>query len=409
MGDVMADRRTVSFTLGGAIPSEVQKHLIQVSHSQVAVTYATVMGIPAFWRGISLIENAMVNLPFAVHMTTSDGKEEPAPDHPFQALIDGGVHEDLDASGFVRLTAHQVKTYGAAHWGIEYDGGGNLTGLRPIEPATVRPVMRGGERRYTGTYISFDSQSYELFDLPADDVLIIQGLSRTGVVGLSPIQICADALGLAISAPRYAAGLFANGGIPLLVVLFDDDVYLDERGRLEFEEKWEKKTRGVKGAGGVRDVKMLGLRPDESQLLGTREENVREIGRILDVPPSMLFETSRSTYNNASEEGRAFANNCIIPLGTRIVSGINHRVVEPPYFVKFTYDRLLVPPMKDRFEAYEIGLEKGFMLINQVRQQEGWPDLEGEELEMAMQVLMNGKRKRNDAPGDGDGANGDDA
>lgn len=391
----MEDRRTVSFTLGGAIPAEVQKHLIQVSNIGVAVTYATVMGIPAFWRGISKIENAMVNLPFAVHRMTDDGKDEPAPDHPFQKLIEDGVHPELDGKQFVKLSAHQIKTYGATYWGIEYDSGGEVTQLRPVEPALVRPVIRASERRWTGSYVSFDGVSYDLFDKPADDVLVIQGISRTGVIGLSPIQLCADALGLAISSRRYAGNLFANGGIPLLALLYDDLLTPEEAE--ENEERWTKKGRGVRSAGGVRDIKMLGLRPDESQLLGAREEDVREIGRILDVPPTALYETSKSTYNNQYEQKIEFADDCIIPLGTRITRALNWRVVRPPYFVKFSFDGLQREPRSKRFPTYDIGLKNGTMTINQVRRLEGWPDLEGEELARAEQLLYASAARRGSA------------
>ena len=306
-------------------------HFLNNRRAGVDINYTAVLGIAAFWHGIELISDAMVENPLSVRMDVAEGEDEVAEEHPMQLLLEDGVNDELDATDFVRMTSHQVKTYGNSYWEIKRDGSGEVTELQGLEPSQTRPYVTRGTKFYDGVYTNVGAVQGVPARLRADQVLHVRGLSRVGFYGMSPIDYCGDTLGLTIAAPRYGANLFASGGIPSLALLLDSEAILTDDQIERLQENWsggidddssseKSKARGVKVAEGVRDVKQLTIAPNESQFLETRMENVREIGRILNIAPSKLYDTSHATMNNESEEARAFVNDCLMPLGKRIAA-----------------------------------------------------------------------------------------
>ena len=120
--------------------------------------------------------------------------------------------------------------------------------------------------------------------------------------------------------------------------------------------------------------KPISLPPEDSQFLSTREFGVEEICRIFRVPPHMVQDLKRSTYNNIEHQSIDFVVHTLAPWLTRIEQAIIKDLLleeeQAQYFPKFNVDGLLRGDYKSRMEGYAIGFANGFLSPNDIRRLE---------------------------------------
>lgn len=130
--------------------------------------------------------------------------------------------------------------------------------------------------------------------------------------------------------------------------------------------------------------KPISLPPEDSQFLSTREFDVEEICRMFQVPPHLVQDLKRSTFNNIEHQGIAFVQYSLMPWIIRIEKGIIKDLLleeeQDVYFPKFNVDGLMRGDYQSRMNAYAIGVGNGFFSPNDVRRLENMdliPDEQG--------------------------------
>jgi HK97 family phage portal protein len=138
-------------------------------------------------------------------------------------------------------------------------------------------------------------------------------------VGFSPIAMEKNALGTTLAVERYGSAFFKNGAQPA-GVLEHPGVLKDPQ---KIRDNW---MNAYGGAGNAHKVavleegmqyKPISLPPEDSQFLSTREFGVEEICRMFQVPPHLVQDLKRSTFNNIEHQGIAFVQYSLMPAGGR--------------------------------------------------------------------------------------------
>ncbi len=136
--------------------------------------------------------------------------------------------------------------------------------------------------------------------LQPHDVLHIPGLGFDGLVGYSPIAMAKNAIGQEIATEEYGSKFFANGAAPSGVLEHPGTIKDPSRVR----ESWQA-TFG--GSGNANKIAVLeegmkytpiSISPEQAQFLETRKFQVDEIARIFRVPPHMIGDLEKSSFNN---------------------------------------------------------------------------------------------------------------
>jgi HK97 family phage portal protein len=112
----------------------------------------------------------------------------------------------------------------------------------------------------------------------------------------------------------------------------------------------------------------VSVAPEESQFLDTLRFNVQQIARIFGVPPEMIAAESGNsqTYANIESRDLSLLKYAVQPWLGRLERAMNTLVTRGQY-VKFNAAGLLRTDLKTRYESYAIGLEQGFLTIEEVR------------------------------------------
>ena len=116
------------------------------------------------------------------------------------------------------------------------------------------------------------------------------------------------------------------------------------------------------------------MSPQDSQLLETRQYQLTEIARIFRIPPHMLQDLSRATFNNIEQMSLDFVIYSLMPWLSRweqsMAKSLLSRDERRQYEIRFNVDGLLRCDYKTRMEGYAVGVNNGFLCPNDVRRLE---------------------------------------
>ena len=118
----------------------------------------------------------------------------------------------------------------------------------------------------------------------------------------------------------------------------------------------------------------ISINPQEAQFLETRKFQVNEICRIFRVPPHMIADLERSSFNNIEQQSLDFVTNTIRPWLVRIEQTIFQQLFseseQEKLFVKFNVDGLLRGDFQSRMNGYAVGRQNGWLSANDIRELE---------------------------------------
>jgi len=219
--------------------------------------------------------------------------------------------------------------------------------------------------------------------IPYEDMFHLKDLSADGLVGTSPIALAREAIGLSLGQEQQYARLMGNGARPAGVLSTDQKLTEPVAARLRAD--WERLNSGLVNAGRTaileQGLKWTQLTIDsvDLQFLQMRQFQVIEICRIFRVPPHMVGDLSKGTFNNIVQQAQEYRNNA---LGSHtdiwekrfdFTFGLH----AGDYEVDFDESAMLKADITARYNAYRIGVLTGWDTRNEVRVLEGKDPLPG--------------------------------
>ncbi|WP_415324327.1 phage portal protein [Clostridium perfringens] len=122
--------------------------------------------------------------------------------------------------------------------------------------------------------------------------------------------------------------------------------------------------------------KAISTSSKDAQLLELSQDLDKKICSVLGVPYDLAIGCGNI------EHEKVFNKTTIVPLLKKLELAINKSLLlesekEEGYFFSFDLTELLKDDIETRYKAYQIGIQKGFLQINEVRQIEKLPPIEG--------------------------------
>ena len=220
-----------------------------------------------------------------------------------------------------------------------------------------------------------------------DNVLHIKNIGMdAGYIGMSPIAAAQEAVGLALAAQQHGAVLFRQGA--QLAGALTHPGSLSNEAKEFISRSFTEKFGGVQNAHKVpvleegMKFEKLSLTNEEAQFLETRKFQRSEICAIFRVPPHKVMDLERATYSQHGSlragvyQRRAVAGCRPDRRGDGGEAAIRRRARRSPRSPGNGM-RCSGPTAKNRYEAHSIGLNNGFLSVNEVRLEEGRDRIEG--------------------------------
>ena len=349
------------------------------------VTERSAMQMTAVYCCVRILSEAVASLPLQFYRYTDDGGKEKAVDHPLYFLLHDEPNPEMTSFIFRETLMTHLLLWGNAFAQIIRNGKGEVVALYPLMPDRMK-VDRDDNGRLYYEYTVYDSDDVKgrkgtdkvgrTVRLQPHDVLHIPGLGFDGLVGYSPIAMAKNAIGLAIATEEYGSKFFANGAAPSGVLEHPGTIKDPSKVR----ESWQA-TFG--GSGNANKIAVLeegmkytpiSISPEQAQFLETRKFQIDEIARIFRVPPHMIGDLEKSSFNNIEQQSLEFVKYTLDPWVSRWEQAMVRALLTPDekkkYFFKFNVDGLLRGDYQSRMSGYATARQNGWMSANDIRELE---------------------------------------
>ena len=349
------------------------------------VTPDTALGLPTVWRCVGLLATVIAGCPLTVYRNPNkDVIRVPSLD-----LMNPGTR-------YTPWELWELVVVHLALWGNAYikkirNEAGAIIDLLPIYPGFVgvKSCPRDGHH-LTGK--SFRVEQHDPdgkstgFKYYGDwDILHIPGMGYDGLVGLSPLQVAAQTYGTTLAADKLAAKFFSSGshlsGIINVKAPLASQTQADE-----IKRRWQNVNAGVGHAGTVAVLdaettfQPLTIPPDTLQFLESREWQAGEIAKMYGIPPHLIGDTEKSTSWGAGLEvqNQAFVSYTVGGWTSRIEQRVTREVVNTRgQYSAFDLTELMKGSMTERFQAYALGIQWGWLTRNEARINEDRVPMDG--------------------------------
>ena len=339
--------------------------------SGIHINEAVALGIPAVFSCVRVLTEAIAALPLITYERYPNGDRERARGFSLFRILHDAPNPLMTSFEMRELLVGHLCLRGNAYCYIERDAG-EVVALWPLHPDKVTVELSGRELIYKHQYDG-NEKIYRM-----EDILHIRGLSGDGLIGYSPLTLLRDAFGYAKAVGEYSASYFRNDASPGGILSTPNP--LSQQAHDNLKTAW---SGGHSGKGKHHRVaimdnglqwQQIGVNPEDSQLIESQKFSVVEIARCFRVPLNLVMDYERSTYSNVTEQNRSFLTHTLQPWLTRIEQAMAKSLLteseKEKYFIEHLTQGFLRADTKDRYESYKLGLDAGFLTIEEVRQLE---------------------------------------
>ena len=343
--------------------------------SAVAVDGDKALTFTAVWAAIRLLSESVSSLPISVYEIDNDGNKQQAISNPVYKLLKYKPNNFQNKITFFELLMMGVCVKGESFFYIERDARSSIPlQLIPLNYDDTDVIQKEGKLFYETQYGTKD----------ASDILHFKTITKDGIRGLSPIDQCKNSIGWGLAVEEFGNTFFKNGAKLSGVLQTDRALSETAIGRLRnsfnnvYSQLTESNSTVVLEEGLT--FKPVSISAEQAQFLASRTFSVEEVARIFNIPPHMLKDSSKSSFNNIEMQSQEFVTYTLMPYLVRIEQEMNLKLFRTnelgKVFVQFNVNALLRGNIKDRSEFYRTMLNIGAMSINEIRGKENLNKIE---------------------------------
>ncbi len=361
------------------IPKKTNKRHIGLNtlfHDNNSFDTDKALTLTAVWCAIRLLAESVSSLPISVFTRQNNGDKIEAVNNPIYKLVKFKPNYYQNKITFFEFIMLCICTNGNAFVQIIRNNGGTPTELICLNPDDVKVVVNEGE-----VFYQIDKGAI----MDSSDVLHFKTLTDDGITGISPVDQCSKALKYSENLQEFGNTFFSNGAKPSSILQTDralSDTAL-QRLKTSFNNNYGKLKNSnstIVLEEGL-TFKPISISPEQAQFLSSRQFSIEEVARIFNIPPHLLKDLSKSSFNNIEMQSQEFVTYTLMPYITRIEEEINLKLFRTneigKTFVEFNVNGLLRGDVKSRTESYRTAITNGYMSVNEVRRKENMNSIEG--------------------------------
>lgn len=203
-------------------------------------------------------------------------------------------------------------------------------------------------------------------------------------MGMSPIDLARESLGMALAAQDYGARFFANDAKPTGGWIEFPGSFKDSEAKKVFRESYQAAQSGAnRGKVLVLENGMkfheVGVTNRDAQFLELRKFQITDIARLFRVPPHMIADLDRATFSNIEQQSLEFVMHTMTPWTERWEASIESELLldGDDLEVEFDFANLMRGDAASRSSYYQSGIQNGWLTRNEARIAENLNPLDG--------------------------------
>ena len=329
----------------------------------INVTESTTLSVPTAYRCVQLISDSIGSLPFGAYR--DDQRLDPTPAILRQPDPNQTRMETLGAAvGSLAMTGNCYFLLGNPDRFSFYQ-----TAILLSPDAVSVQMLNDGSIIYRVNGNTYDPS----------EILHVRGgvLSAGSILGAGPLQLQRRSLALALAGDESASEMHVNGSIPSGVINSPSELSQDEAKELKnsFMKAHGGRQKSPAVLSGGLSYQALSFSPDDLQLLESRRYSAEQVCTIFGVPPHLIgvsTDGNSKTYSNVQQDNRAFVTYTLRGYMSRIEQSFS-TLLPRGQVALFDTDDYQRADRRERFEAHKIGVEAGWLTLDEVRRIEDLP------------------------------------
>lgn len=333
---------------------------------RVPVTVDSALGLATVWACIRILSESVGILPIHLYRRGSNGRDKVVSHPSLSALREPS--EYWNRFDLLQWVMSGALAAGNGYARIYRDEFFSPVSFGYLKPNEVTPFID----EHTG-HLYYDARG-EILD--PYDIIHIKGLGTDPIKGKSPIAVHRDNLALSLEAQQYGERFFSAGGNVESVFEYPSELKKEQYKRLK--EDIIKNFSGMGNAhrpllleGGMK-YNRINIPLEDAQFIATRKFQRSEIAAIFGVPPHMVGDLDKATYNNTELMGIEYVTYSLMPWLVKIQAEFDKKLLREDektrlYFA-FQTNGLMRGDSKSRSEFYKNMTMIGAMNANEVRE-----------------------------------------
>ena len=347
----------------------------------IKVTPETALGVPILQNCVTLLAESMGQLPLELYHRRDKGQREAAINHPLYDVLRYQPNGFQTPYEFQECKQMACGLRGNSFSWIDRRDDGNVKALWPLMNDATQ-VLKGADFL---PYYRIGSNE----PVPMRMVHHVRWGSLNHYVGMSPIELHAEAVGLAQAVRQYTGKSFANGvavsGVierPREAPAIKDQATIDR-----ILDQWGSKFGGMDNAKKVAFLqegmafKPVSMNHVDAEIVNILKLTGIDVARMYKIPLPMVNDLEKANYNTIEQLLIQFVVFGLLPWVKRHEQAMMRDFLLPQdrrdYFIEFNLSGLLRGDQKSRYEAYAIGRQWGWLSVNDIRRLENMPPVPG--------------------------------
>ena len=255
------------------------------SASGIQVSPDRALRLSAVYACVRILSETMASLPLVIYRQRADGGKDRVTDHWLYHLLARRPNRFQNPFEWREMLQGHLAIRGNAFCQIISNLKGEITELMPLHPDHVRmEVMDNGDFRYRVRMQNGDETVF-----PRGRIWHLRGLSSDGLMGMSPIELARESLGMALAAQDYGARFFRNDAKPTGGWIEFPGAFKDAEAKRVFRDSYQAAQAGSnRGKVLVLENGMkfheVGVTNKDAQFLELRKFQITDIARLFRVP-----------------------------------------------------------------------------------------------------------------------------
>lgn len=348
----------------------------------VTVTPEMALGQPILQNCVTLLAESIAQLPLELYRRQDKGQREAAINHPLYDVLRYQPNGFQTPYELRECSQVALGLRGNAYSLVERREDGNVSALWPLLNDKVT-VYKGADLL---PYYQVGSHQDRL---PMRQIHHVRWISQNHYTGLSPIELHAEAVGLAQAVRQYTGKSFANGvSVSGVIERPREAAAIKDQGTIDrILDQWGSKFGGMDNAKKVAllqegmTFKPVSMTNVDADIVNILKLSGVDVARIYKIPLPMVNDLEKANYNTIEQLLIQFVVFGLLPWVKRHEQAMMRDFLLPKdrrdHFIEFNLSGLLRGDQKSRYEAYAIGRQWGWLSVNDIRRLENMPPVPG--------------------------------
>ncbi|UBB19557.1 phage portal protein [Comamonas odontotermitis] len=350
--------------------------------SGVRVTPESAFGIPVLQNCVTLLSESIGQLPCEIYERKGGGQREAAINHPTYDVIRYRPNAVQTPQERIELLQNHLGLRGNGYELMERDDAGNVIALWPLSSDKVQ-VFKGPD------LLPYYQVGNHAERLHMRQVHHVRWHNFNGYVGLSPVALHAESIGMLEAVRQYAGKSFSNGAMVSGVIERPKEAkaITDQKSIDGIVDQWGSKFAGVDNAKKVAllqegmTFKPISMNMVDAEILGMLKLFGVDVARLYKIPLPLVNDLDKLSYNSLEQQIIQYVVFGLLPWIKRHEQTSNRDFIREEdrgrFYIEFNLSGLMRGDQKTRYACYALGRQWGWLSVNDIRRLENLPPIPG--------------------------------